>query len=688
MIITNAFIDDHDNIYVTDDNAILYKFNEHRIYEPFIKRISNVKNCYLSNGIYCVHSDKKVMMFDIILSSLKVTDCYFDNVEKICYHSQSDIVLKLLKGDILANSVLDTHPECKISLIKCIYDHYKNQFFNNEIMHFNDMKIVDNMLITWTKKDGDNGYISLFSIKPRNIKVITICSGTRICYDNTVLIGDITLYHNREKLDCIISESFYFECINTKIFNSCGIFCYFERKNTGMNIFHCIAYINNVEVIEKMRKLTRGYESTIIPFTNLTIVTSWEIDHNVNITINNGKTMQLIRINDEFFYYEENIMTFDKLKIRCDKIDFDSIFTIEETKTGDDLVIDVYKDKPVIDQLLPIVCNIYRFNRSMSFGFHQVDSMHRIISFGDGVSRQVFCQLKRELDEALKIDFDGIIDSDDKAFDMGRLIYFCCQEGYGRFKYIHPYLFYLFASERDYEDLIKLTKGKDAKSLINLYRSYKDNPQSLIDLDLGLKDANDYIKYLFTEGTSDKIINMYEKIYEGFDYFASREQLYSFSKYLSFYRRVHQLINDGVFNAEIEFKPKDIQVNKMTFCIFKEMFMGIFYKLSNEQILIFNENITGAENFGGIITVVVACPTPYITISNDDIYSDSDSEQEDLSNNLSENISDNQEPLSSQQPSYQISTCDAELTISIEPTENNIRKLLELLCMPDNHMIN
>nr|AEX62709.1 hypothetical protein mv_R504 [Moumouvirus Monve] len=119
-----------------------------------------------------------------------------------------------------------------------------------------------------------------------------------------------------------------------------------------------------------------------------------------------------------------------------DLINFDNFYV---DKDDNIISLDLNYQESIVDQLSSIIPNLYRLNFENVYQFEQVNDYGKVISYGDGVTRHVYNNLRQEIDDLLKNNLEKL--DKKKAFKLGQLIYFANTDGGEFFNNIHPYFF-------------------------------------------------------------------------------------------------------------------------------------------------------------------------------------------------------------------------------------------------------
>jgi hypothetical protein len=361
--------------------------------------------------------------------------------------------------------------------------------------------------------------------------------------------------------------------------------------------------------------------------------------------------------------------------------EFDSKFN-----NPNEITIDIDPNKPVYDQSVGIIPNLYRTNNVLIFRFEQVDAYYNVTSYGDGVTRHVFRQLRKEIDNLLKDQIENLSEKD--SFNLGKMIYFCAFNGNELFSQLNPYFFYLLSKESDYFNLLTTFKGDNCKQYMELYIKYKSNPEELIKLDIGLNNHLEYMKFLFESSLSDKLITNYQNIVNGFLLNLKRNKLFGIIGKLPLIGLIHSLVVDEYFEAKLTFHKDDKKfISEKNFDIYTDTFQKILDEFTTTEKIIFLQNITGSSYYNGIVKIIFSYEQTEMnttqTIYDEDTIIDEDNENDVNPETLNVIINLNTLNKENNQPSYQISTCFSELTIYLEPTEENLRQIMNVLILED-----
>lgn len=651
ICIKNVFVDKNDNIFVLDNNDILYRKNDN-IYYPFSIQIKNIKKCFIMNDKIFIHNNNTLFIFEDEIN--KIIDSENSNwlsrkIDQIDYHPIYNLFITLEKGIINLYASNSSDGILKISfneinnmllckkfkLIKILKDYlfvygnkqisifqiqndnisYLNQFYStknnfNRIDHLNEQIIY---LLELNNQDYDN-IIRLFNGK--NIILNEQINNFYDTYENKILIYQIDNY-----LEIYYPYSKYISHIKPLI--------------TSLK-----EYSTNEKICTNKRKLEIFIFNDLLCSSKISFKSSmafkYVIENGAQIIICGGKACIL---NDKF----------EEIIINNNNIYYDTLIELKTEKTDELLIIDIDLSKSIINQLINIIPNIYRLNNDFVFHFENVDTNDNIISYGDGITRSVFTKLRREIDDFFLTNMDEWSESD--IVKIGKLLYFCNYEGNEKFFNIHPYFFYKISNGTDIEILLEHLKGINYK---NQYLKYQKNINELKELDMDFNNINDYLNYLFTIDLTNKKIESYNTLVNGYQIFLKKNSIYNIIKHLSILYIIKQLVGKNSFITKINFhSEKTISDDKLQEYI--NNFNNCFDKLTDNDKSLFVNNITGSQYYNNTIKII---------------------------------FSYNHEISNTKKLNYQIITCQAELIIFDEPNKENINNILDSLIVEDYHIKN
>jgi len=190
------------------------------------------------------------------------------------------------------------------------------------------------------------------------------------------------------------------------------------------------------------------------------------------------------------------------------------------------------------------------------------------------------------------------------------------------------------------------------------YHQYLTDPEQTVNFCMDIKDADEFIRYLFTSELNEEQIVLYDEFISGFCYYDNRDRHRNIITKMPILLYMERLLPSEYFNAEIEFyKDVDFDVTSEDFDVFCKIFKKLFYALPTDTKSSIAQNITGSYYYYGTIDVV------YRYTKNNH-----------LSNTCSQ--------------TYFISTCTTKLVVNVPPTKDSVSDLLAMLAIEDNHMRN
>lgn len=687
--IRKVFLDKSDNIYITDNSGYLYLYANDQ-YFPFMTKLENIKNCFLINDLYFVYHQNTISIFDKDLCNIEVSmDTWITkNIDDVCYNPHKNLIVTLEKGEVYVNlhvtnmGYTENDQFVRISLNhNLIESHDGTKIIKHK--KFENIKIVDNILLAY-KPSGTKIYtLEIFGVKKKpfiiNVSnkifndiceyndiydIFTLQDGSQILFDVTLF--DITLFTDPD----IMNNIYYIQRVYWWISDD-KLYCYYDKDR----------YYDIVEPLIKLLSATKNTISHIV--TNKYII-DIALPSGVNISTVNNKTQQIIVLNNQPYLIGQKI---SKINFDHELVCYDSISELYSEKMDTCLFIDIDNSRVIVPQLLNIIPYIYRLNNDFDYQFQYIDSNSNVISYGEGVTRDVFNILRMEIDQILNENFCSYSEID--VFNLGKLMYFCNRDGFEKFFNIHPYFFFLLSRDIDHVTLIKKMKWNDFNLFYDQYKKYVENPSKIKELGLNLESINDYVKYLMIGNLTETEQRLYEKMVDGFMYFTSRNKYYNFFKDLSIVYYINQLIGTEYFNATLDFSVKNESIDRKIFSNFKKTFCQLFNELSKYEKSIFCQNVTGSQYHTEIIHIVLAYEKKELIVKqaiyDEDTIVDEDNNEiiEPVMNNIIINLDTNNNNLD-----YQISTCDTELMINVFPSEDNLRSIINLLIINDKNMKN
>ncbi|AGF85260.1 hypothetical protein QJ854_gp522 [Moumouvirus goulette] len=657
--IKQIYLDDMNNIYILDNRDILYLYNKNKFF-PFIFDFENINKCFMIDKYtYIIYHDKTISIFDKNLLKINLFDNEIirNNISDVQYYSDDQIVIILEQGQIFV--IFDMSNLNEDYQIKTLI----NPISGN--IPYKNIKTVKNLLFA-----QKNDVVDIFNMSINDISYIktinlSLHSGIKIVNDLDFLsIMTINNINDLMKNGCC-------PFINNEIYLNKG-YCIYKASNFlvcyyDINVFEQIIKPFTLIISKKNIQTSKYYNGNYV----MTII--FEQEDEMELESNND--FYILSYKKNFYQIDEK---FEQIIFDEDLINYDNFYV---DKDEDTLSIDLNYQEPIIDQLLYVIPNIYRLNFGRIFQFEQINKYGKVISYGDGVTRHVYNNLRQEIDDVLKNKLDNL--DDNKAFKLGQLIYFASTDGGEFFNNIHPYYFYLMSNKEDAELLIRKFKSENYELFMKQYEQYSKNPDMLIDLGI---DNKNYLEYIFSSDLSDKQIEIYKYIVKGFKYLYKRNSNYKILKKCCVPHLINRLISSGLFEIGLNLYIKNNKVDLKRFNDFKNIFMDLFSKLSQQEKSIFSQNITGSQYYFGDINIIYAYKKQQIIEC--EVFNEND---------ILQNMGSDTYPIETInmpivnkkiKPEYQISTCGRELIIYIEPSENNIQKIIDCLIIQDNFLKN
>lgn len=680
-----VFLDKNNNIFVVDDRGVLYYYDDY-IFTPFTIMMPDIRKVFIIDDNFYVHHGTTMTIFDPKLKEIEHDEDEDEphwigqNIKSMDYNSEFDMIVSIEDDDeVMAHyNVTNRYPQIYgRQVLKTNLD-----ISNICLGEIQNIKIVNNFLLCYTE---NRAFIFLINETGteyiRHIPMTQYVFNQIIGYDEKkdwyeLADGDKVstrgnIFLNRTP-NTVSQNDIYMEHGAYLIKNIGHITCYWSQK------FNKSGFNN----IDKFLTVKSNNTDNDVCITTFTVSTDFQI-------IQNNK-MQLLFIDHKLYTIYHNEIV--KIAITDDNIDYDYIFEEYTDKPGCEFNIDLYEKTPLVDQLITIIPRMYRLNCGDQFIFEYIDTADNAISYGDGVTRHVFNNLRKEIDEILRAKF---ADFKYSIIDLGKLFYFCNHDSGQLFQNLHPYFFYHFATENEYLLLLKKFKSNDYPLLSQQYLEYCNNPQKLATLDIGLTTIHDYMKYLFTSDLTPQEIAKYDDFIEGFNRYNQRNIYIQLIKNLPITYYFAMLIADEYFNAYIKFIRKNDSVKKELYDLFCKKFEQEFNKMTPQKKLIFLQNVSGNQYYVGPVLIRYGYREPNQIISvqqaeynanvidpeESDLDIPSipiDSDDDDDEANMIDPNFDNNKPLE-----YHISTCNIELNVYIPPTDECITKLLDALTTED-----
>jgi hypothetical protein len=683
-----VFLDNSDNIYVTDIKDVLYLFDKYSYY-PFIESLDNIKNCFFMGDRFFVHHSRTISIFDETLTIVKLQNSWItDKIDKVCYCTEDNAIVTLEDGEVhvyfnVSNNRNQSDDDVVVASISHAYKTVNGEKYVG-CQIFQDIKIVGNFLLTFNYDT-----VKIFDLQKNFFKYIMTMTLEKTYFDEIceidLYLGIFTLesggylffLENLPDIELHEKNLGHFE-IFKKQHMYCWIshnkFCFYFNKNKFNDIVKPLLMLLQSE----QKNISNNQNKYCSDWIDLSQIKS-------KVKVINGKSTQLIVIDKKVYSIDGELK---EIVLTDDLILFN--FDCELPKYDINFVIDIENNRSVLDQLINIIPNIYRLNNEVIYAFQQIDSNGNIISFGDGVTRHVFNSLRNDIDTILKNNLESV--DHEYAIKLGKIFYFCHVEGSELFSNIHPYFFYLLSEKSDHITLLKMFKGNDFELYYNQYIEYDKNPLELSKLELEINTIEEYIQYLILDNLTSNQKLLYESFVKGFLYFATRNKFYKFIKKLPVMFYIENLIATDFFNANLDFLKISNEVDKNMFKTFCDTFNTAFMNLTRKETSMFLQNVTGSQYYADTVHIVFAYIKQNLEVKqivydenidiNEDVNGDDEIENNEMIISLNNSSEKDNDPI------YKISTCDAELIINIMPSEENIIEIIRLLTIEDLNMKN
>lgn len=682
--IRQLFFDKNNNIYIVDENNVLYLFNQGLFY-PFAMVFDDIKECFSFNELFFVYHSNTMTIFDEKLHKNNYVNQLWitNNINEICYNPDYKIVCTLEQNEIYC-----TYNVTSTSFLE---DIYKDQIILRDKYH--SIKIINDMLLSLSDHVMDIFYITTYDIVHiRSLQIepnifSNIFNYSESQFSFLLSNGNIFIPPSINSFDDdFLNTNKYFSEISLnhnirQTYNRAGTIkkTIIDDKITNIEYFHEnneYFTINDRHILGFYKKIHRNtilQLVSLIPSNKLDIVDYDDkeiillsINEGINIIIKNNETSHIILYDNKIYFINEDDDLCES-KITDETICMEYINNCSSEKDYNTIFIDINPAKSIIDQLLNVIPPIYRLNNELSYAFEHISSSDITTSYGEGTTRQTYSLLRKELDTILKNNF---VDMEPHVcYNIGKIFYFCVFKGKEKFTNIHPYFFYAISNEFDHLILLKKFKADKFEMYKNQYIEYKLDSCALINLDIGLETHNDYIKYIFTSNLSDKIINLYDEFIKGFNFFAIRNKYNQLLKKLPITYYIDNILIPNYLTIEIIFNTTYKFVDTEEFGIFCEKINKKISELTNKEMLYLIQNITGCQYYNKAIEIIYA--PNIVTSTVNSAITDIDSN----CTNIKDTI-------------YEISTCNAQLIIYIDAIAGDIESVINCLTIEDPNLKN
>ena len=402
MIVKNIFISSPSKILLYDENSILYKYHNNKLY-PYSKIFDNIIDLIYTYDFIFARSNEKIYIikqnafkmglieyFKIYISSSPIVEmsyykkgkilCIINNTNIIFYSnfSDSDIIedkkpiyyelktVKFIKGILIAG--FTDH----VKLVKYYYSYPETmcdiKTDTENIYNITDIK--DNRLVLKNKDciDYQGNYYKM------DIK--------KYCTDNV-------LFYRK------VNNAYYFYIRYDN----------FSNLNFSSKLVDLHNYIMTINFyIYKDNKIYFWDKSPIDDDTIICFI----INFNANIITKYKDTILIVDTNYTYVFIN------DIIKINY-QICYDTIHNYKKYSINKDISIDIDISSSILEQLIKIVPNIYRLNYNKRFNFHYIKND---IILSQNISSIVFDKLRLELEEVFKN-----ISRNDNYYIIGNLLY-------------------------------------------------------------------------------------------------------------------------------------------------------------------------------------------------------------------------------------------------------------------------
>lgn len=374
----------------------------------------------------------------------------------------------------------------------------------------------------------------------------------------------------------------------------------------------------------------------------------------------------ILRINDRFFLNEsEKIFSLSSIGGSINYFDSNNMDEQE-------IIIDVEMrnnlSEYVYDQLSLILPYLHRAN-NLDYNFNIIDSYGNVISYGNGVTRQIYTLLWDEIDNKIK-NFPQL--SDKESFVLGQMIYIMQSSSKTNPSItIHP-LFFCFMSylQNESNDIFHAINCKiilhNYKK--NEYQKYIDqlviDGNSLTHISDEILSVHDFMVYIFRDELTDNEINNILLIARGYHNYFSRNIEYSrYSKLPINILMDHFPDTHGNLFPEFKYLYNYELTNINSIRPFITLIEDMFDKMTETEKEYFVLNITGSKYYDSVIN---------INLVESDYY-----------NEFGEKMDND----------YELRTCATEFILRIdinneEETCKKIKMIIEILKSPDYNLIN
>ncbi len=714
MSIKRAFLDKDDNLFITDTNNVLYLYRDD-YFHPFVRIMENIRLCFNILDKYFVWYQRNLMVFDY---DLTVSDAFNDEttdsvflsktIDQLDYLFPLRFLITLENGEMWLYHFNDDLDEYMMIPLSYNFHLLTGGLHTNATQTYEEFKVIGNLILAYSKD-----LVFIFAIR-KPIECIYLTT----IYLKYQLFDSIVGLNSKQNAFVMKNGHLFTIDMNNTLSNwrvKSVAQVYIQLKP---NLYgESLVSLYGIELIKSKHELicicTPNRHSTIstllthVPLIKLAqeetikgeIKTTFEIP-TAEIDIISGHTITIITSEHKVYVLTD---TLKEIELNETNISYNTLIEARPEKSLVPLTIDIDVSRSVKEQLINIIPAIYRLNNDLDINFEQVNADRTVKSYGDGVSRQIFSLLRKELDEILATKFAGCMNNTKlELYDLGGLLYVCNRDGSERFFHLHPYFFYTILSlkkckhtdeDADIRYLLKVFKPTDYQSFYQQYLTYKEDPTKLALVDPDMSTYQHYAQYIFSSDLSAEEVAAYNEFVRGFYTFLARNDYFDFLQTLPIFYYIKLLVADEYFNADLSVNLDEISsLSNSEFIKGNELFKKLFFQLPQEQKAIFVQNITGSRYYCHEIGVWFAYRDPEAGstvivrgVSDEQEIEDGD-DIEDQFDTL--DIDDIMELEKNKNLMYRISTCSASLYIFVKPTEDNMRQILDTLIIEDVEMKN
>ena len=666
MSIKQAFLDKDDNLFIIDTNNTLYLYRDD-YFHPFIRVMENIRLCFNILDKYFVWYQRNLMVFDydLIVSDAfndEGTDALFlsKTIDQLDYLFPFRILITLENGEMWLYHFNDDLDEYMMLPLSYNFPLLTGGLHNNATQTYEEFKVIGNLILAYSKdlvfifairKPIECIYLTTIYLKYQlfdSIVGLNIKQNAFVMKNGHLFTIDMnnTLSNWRVK-----SVSQVYIQLKPNLYGESLVSLYGIELIKSKQELICICTPNRQSIISTLLThvplIKLAQEETI----KGEIKTTFEIP-TTEIDVISGHTITIITSEHKVYVLTD---TFKEIELNETNISYSTLIEARPEKSLVPLTIDIDVSRSVKEQLINIIPAIYRLNNDLDINFEQVNTDRTVKSYGDGVTRQIFSLLRKELDEILAAKFAGCMTNNKfELYDLGGLLYFCNRDGSERFFHLHPYFFYTMKKykidvsmgpndkidvsmgpndkidvsmgpndkidvsmgpndkidvsmgpnnkhtdeDADIRYLLQVFKPTDYQSFYQQYLTYKEDPTKLTLVDPGMSTYQHYLQYIFSSDLSAEEVAAYNEFVRGFYAFFARNDYIDFLQTLPIFYYTKLLVADEYFNADINVNLDEISsISNSEFIKGKELFKELFFQLPQKQKAIFVQNITGSRYY-------------------------------------------------------------------------------------------